>query len=91
MAKAKKETKATPDFSKYVRWFWMLFLAGIFAVGLLFLLASWGVFGEMPDHTQLENPRTNLATEIISSDGQTLGKFYYNDNRTPMVKAQGIF
>ena len=34
---------------------------------------------------RLENPRTNLATEIISSDGQTLGKFYYEDNRTPVA------
>ena len=39
----------------------------------------------MPDHTALENPRTNLATEIISSDGKTLGKFYFEDNRTPVA------
>ena len=84
MAKTKKETKGVQDFSKYIRWFWMVFIGGILAVLLIFLLASWGAFGEMPDHTQLENPRTNLATEIISSDGQTLGKFYFNDNRTPV-------
>lgn len=84
MAKASKETKRVQDFSKYVRWFWIVFLGGIMALILLFLLASWGVFGEMPDHTQLENPRTNLATEIMSSDGKTLGKFYFNDNRTPI-------
>ncbi|WP_282122629.1 penicillin-binding protein 1A [Algibacter mikhailovii] len=84
MAKAKKETKVEQGFSKYVRWFWILFLGGILAVGVLFLLASSGAFGEMPDHTQLENPKTNLATEIISSDGKTLGKFYFNDNRTPV-------
>lgn len=84
MAKAKKETKDTQDFSKYIRWFWILFLGGLLSIALVFLLASWGVFGDMPDHTQLENPRTNLATEIISADGQTLGKFYYNDNRTPV-------
>ncbi|MFI1772701.1 penicillin-binding protein 1A [Thalassobellus citreus] len=85
MAKTKKSTK-TPvqDFSKYIRWFWILFLGGILSVVLIFLLASWGVFGDMPDHTQLENPETNLATEIISSDGKTLGKFYFNDNRTPV-------
>lgn len=82
MAKSKKTE--TTDFSKYIRWFWMLFLAGISGSVLLFLLASWGVLGEMPDHTQLENPETNLATEIISSDGVTLGKFYFNDNRTPV-------
>lgn len=83
MAK-KKQTKQTQDFQSYVRWFWKLFLGGILFIVLLFLLASWGVFGDMPDHTVLENPKTNLATEIISSDGKTLGKFYFNDNRTPV-------
>ncbi|WP_194768257.1 penicillin-binding protein 1A [Tamlana sp. I1] len=84
MATAKKETKKGQDFSKYIRWFWILFLGGLLSIVFLFLLASWGAFGEMPDHTVLENPKTNLATEIISSDGKTLGKFYFNDNRTPV-------
>ena len=86
MAKKKTTQSASKilDFSKYVRWFWMLFTGGILGVVLLFLLASWGVLGEMPDHTRLENPETNLATEIISSDGKTLGKFYFDDNRTPV-------
>jgi penicillin-binding protein 1A len=83
MATKKKKT-AVIDFSKYIKWFWKLFLFGILGFMLLFLLASWGVFGEMPDHTILENPKTNLASEIISSDGETLGKFYFNDNRTPV-------
>ncbi|MDO5971965.1 transglycosylase domain-containing protein [Flavivirga aquimarina] len=83
MVKKKKATTAQ-DFSKYIRWFWMLFVGGVFFVTLLFLLASWGAFGEMPDHTVLENPKTHLATEIISSDGETLGRFYLNDNRTPV-------
>lgn len=49
---------------------------------LIFLLASWGAFGEMPTFERLENPETNLATEFISSDGETLGKLYLDDNRT---------
>ncbi|MFC5194132.1 penicillin-binding protein 1A [Bizionia hallyeonensis] len=81
---AKKQANTSNGFQKYVRWFWTLFLGGISAVVLMFLLASWGVFGALPDHTVLENPKTNLATEIISSDGKTLGKFYFNDNRTPV-------
>lgn len=80
----KKKANQTQDFQTYVRWFWKLFLAGILFVVLLFLFASWGVFGELPDYTVLENPKTNLATEIISSDSKTLGKFYFNDNRTPV-------
>jgi len=46
MAKAKKETKAVQDFSKYIRWFWIIFIGGTVGVLSLFLLASWGVFGE---------------------------------------------
>ena len=50
----------------------------------VFYLASIGKFGEMPDFRQLENPKTNFASEIISSDNQILGKYYFNDNRTPV-------
>jgi len=79
-----KKKKTPPSFSKPIRWFWMFFLAFILSGISVFISASLGLFGEMPDHTALENPRTNLATEIISSDGKTLGKFYYEDNRTPV-------
>lgn len=84
MAISKKNKKKRTNYSKYLRWFWVLFLGAITSLLIVFLIASWGGFGEMPDHTVLENPKTNLATEIISSDGKTLGKFYYNDNRTPV-------
>jgi penicillin-binding protein 1A len=84
MAAPKKKKTTTLSFTKYVLWFWRLIILGVIGSILLFLLASWGVFGEMPDHTILENPETNLATEIISADGETLGKFYFNDNRTPI-------
>mgnify|MGYP001473954882 FL=1 len=50
----------------------------------VFYLASVGKFGEMPDFRQLENPKTNFASEIVSSDNQILGKYYFNDNRTPV-------
>ena len=80
---AKKTTAKKTDFSKYIKWFWISILGGILSVILLFLLASWGAFGPLPTFEELENPEHNLATEIISSDGKTLGK-YYNENRTPV-------
>lgn len=83
MAKAAKKKKTT-GFFRFIKWFWILFSVGILSVALLFLFASWGVFGPMPEYEYLENPQTNLATEIISSDGKTLGKFYLDDNRTPV-------
>lgn len=82
--RAKKKTNKASDFSRYIRWFWMLFSGGILSIILVFLLASWGVFGEMPTFEDLENPKNNLASQIISSDGEILGKFYFNDNRTPI-------
>jgi penicillin-binding protein 1A len=82
---AKKSSPKKKGFSKFILWFWALFGAGILAVVLIFLLAAWGVFGEMPTFERLENPQTNLATEILSSDGETLGKFYLDDNRTPVT------
>ena len=78
MAK-KKQT----NFKKYIIRFWMVVLGGFIAFLLVFLLASWGVFGELPTFEELENPEKNLATEVISSDGVTLGKYAFK-NRTPV-------
>ena len=64
--------------------FWLLFSVGVISMYGLFYLASIGKFGEMPDFRQLENPKTNFASEIISSDNEVLGKYYFNDNRTPI-------
>jgi len=85
MAKKKQKKKqATPDFKGPIKFFWGLFLAGILTVAAIFGSAALGLFGPMPPLQQLENPKTNLATQIISSDGEILGKFFYNDNRTPI-------
>ena len=64
---------------------WFLFFLGILSLGLLFGGAALDWYGPMPDLQQLENPRTNLATQIISSDGIILGKYYLDDNRTPIT------
>ena len=85
MAKKKQKKKqATPDFKGPIKLFWGLFLAGLLTIAAIFGSAALGLFGPMPPLQQLENPKTNLATQIISSDGEILGKFFYNDNRTPI-------
>ena len=87
MAKAVKKTvrkKTTKNnFFKFVKWFWILFVTGVLVVAFIFFLASQEFFGKMPSYEHLENPNTNLASQIISSDGELLGKFYLDDNRTP--------
>jgi penicillin-binding protein 1A len=84
MAETKKKQQKTKTSKRpYIIGFWAVFGIGLLAVVLIFLLAGWGAFGKMPDFEELENPETNLATEIFSSDGKTLGK-YYSENRTPI-------
>ena len=80
---AQKNNTTVKDINYYKKKFWKLFFYSSGAVILFFLLASWGFFGAMPSFEDLENPESNLATEIISSDGVTIGKFY-NENRTPI-------
>ena len=79
---AKKEI-TNNQFSKYIKWFWISILGGVFAIISIFLMASWGVFGTLPTFEELENPENNLATEVISIDGKTLGKYAF-ENRTPV-------
>ena len=83
MAQKKTTQKNTvvKDIKYYQKKFWKLFFYTLGGVFLFFLFASWGLFGAMPSFEDLENPESNLATEIISSDGVVLGKFY-NENRT---------
>ena len=50
-------------------------------LGICLFLASSGAWGDLPDFHELENPETNLATEIMSADNKILGKYFY-ENRT---------
>jgi penicillin-binding protein 1A len=47
------------------------------------LYTAWDPFDTLPSFEELENPQTNLATEVISIDGKTIGK-YAKENRTPI-------
>ena len=80
---AQKNNTTVKDINYYKNKFWKLLFYGLGVLALFFALASWGFFGKMPSFEDLENPESNLATEVISSDGITIGK-YYNENRTPI-------
>lgn len=69
-------------YKKYIKWFWIAFFSGLFFLALIFFLAAQGYLGYMPDFKSLENPKTNLSTQIISEDGKVIGKFYLKENRT---------
>jgi penicillin-binding protein 1A len=67
---------------KYLLVFWGLFFTGFLILILILFMASKGWIGEqLPSFEELENPKSYLASEVISGDQVILGK-YYVENRT---------
>ncbi|MDQ3072075.1 MAG: transglycosylase domain-containing protein [Bacteroidota bacterium] len=62
--------------------FWAFVFILVCIPFLLIALVATGIFGELPSTVELENPKTPVATEIISSDGVILGKYYDEANRS---------
>ncbi|HPS27031.1 MAG TPA: transglycosylase domain-containing protein [Bacteroidales bacterium] len=69
------------QFQTHIKRFWIIYFSVIGVVIVLFTLISIGAFGFMPTFEELENPRSNLASEIYSSDQVVIGK-YYIENRS---------
>ena len=70
-----------PSVKKILFWLYGIFAGTIFMVFLLFYLLSAGALGFMPSFEELENPHSNLATEIYSADHIILGNFF-QENRS---------
>ncbi|OXB25432.1 penicillin-binding protein [Flavobacterium tructae] len=82
-AKKNNQSNSVKDINYYKKKFWRIFAYSLLGVLAFFLFASWGLFGSMPSFEDLENPDSNLATEIISSDGVVIGK-YFKTNRSQL-------
>ncbi|NVK49247.1 MAG: transglycosylase domain-containing protein [Cyclobacteriaceae bacterium] len=86
MSKSKKPTSPT-WVNKTIKILWIAFAAGV----LGFIVFVWmvsvnflGLFGPLPDFKALENPDTEVASELYSADGVLLGT-YYRENRSPVT------
>lgn len=75
-----------PTALKFILFIWLSFFVG-WGVVYFYVLAVAdnynNLFGEMPSIEELQNPKTEIASEIYSADGVLLGK-YYRSNRTPL-------
>lgn len=76
-----KSKKNDSQFKFYIKRFWIIYTFIFLFIVLLFTFLSLGWLGFMPSIEELENPKSNLASEIITSDQQILGK-YYIENRS---------
>lgn len=61
--------------------FWSIISLPFVIVGGLLGLIMLNVFGPLPTFEELENPKSNIATQVISEDGKVLGS-YFIQNRS---------
>lgn len=76
MASIKQRIKRPNRPTRAGRIFWGIVLLPFVLVFVLLLLIVFGAFGKLPTFEELENPRSNIATELISEDGKNLGNFF---------------
>lgn len=72
-------TKKKINKRRYSIAFWLIFSSPVVFAFLLFYSISIGLWGFMPSFEELENPKSNLASEIYSADGVLLGTFYIHN------------
>jgi penicillin-binding protein 1A len=60
---------------------WIVVLFPLLLIYALIFAIGNNLLGKLPTFEELENPRSSLASEVISADGQVLGK-YYIQNRS---------
>ncbi|MBN1927693.1 MAG: transglycosylase domain-containing protein [Prolixibacteraceae bacterium] len=70
------------NFRKYVKALWIMAGCIVIFTIIFFWLIAAGKLGFMPSFEELENPKSLVASEIITCDNQLLGKYYKQENRT---------
>ena len=64
------------DKQRVIKLMWLVVLGPIALLFFMLALAATGAFGRMPSFEELENPKSNLATEIYGDDGHVIGTFF---------------
>ncbi len=70
----------TTKHRKAAKWMWRLAILGILGIIGMFVFFS---FQDLPTFEELENPNSNLASEVFDDKGKVLGR-YYVENRIPV-------
>jgi penicillin-binding protein 1A len=81
--------------NKSIRILWKTTFIAIGAFVLFLLLCNFGVFGDMPTISDIQNPSASQSSQVYAQDGTMLGKYYlqdrvnveYKDIAKPLVDA----
>ena len=65
---------------KIIKWLWVLFSVPVLLAVTIIALV-W-TFADIPSFEELENPDSNLATQVIADDGSTILSTFHIENRS---------
>jgi len=86
----KAPVKQKTSYRGIIRNIWRFFALGLAAVFIYIFCVSTNflyLFGDTPSTEKLENPSTELASELYTADGVLIGK-YFTENRSPVTYAK---
>jgi len=78
---------AQPNIRRYNWYIWRTVIGCIVFFFLLLAVTYFGLFGPLPSFRDLENPKSNQASEVIAADSVVLGT-YFVENRSNVTYAQ---
>ena len=70
------ETKKNNKSNRIVKWLWIVAMTPLALLAFMLTLTAVGAFGTMPSFEELENPKSNLATEVYADNGEVIGSFF---------------
>jgi penicillin-binding protein 1A len=70
------QERRKPLYRKIMRWMWGFTIIGIVGTPMIFVILS---FQDLPTFDQLENPKSNLASEVYADNGEVLGRYFYEN------------
>ena len=79
--KPNNKSNAAPNSKprNWVRLFWKYYFISMGVFALFILSINFGLIGDMPDLSDIENPTASLASEVYAQDGTPMGKYYLED------------
>ena len=81
--------KLKPEDIRRYNWYMWRTVIAFFALFILLIVVTYfGLFGQLPSFRDLENPKSNQASEVIADDGHTVLGTYYLQNRSSINYSQ---
>jgi penicillin-binding protein 1A len=75
------------DIRKYNYTLWKLLIGALVIFALFIVAIGFGLFGELPSFRDIEHPKSNQASEIVTDDGRILGT-YFVQNRSNVTYSE---